>query len=390
MAARDEISLSIADVLRLPGLRPAQLLAGSDGDDRVIVRMNMMEVPDILPWVRPRELLVTSGYPLRGYDTRQLAELVRGLHAKGIGGLALKVGGRYLPHLPGEIISLANELQLPIIRMPLDLAFTDLQEQFYRQVLALHEAHVVSAAEQRQRGDRIRRLLESRTVDSALIQEWATEAQVPHTPQLVVVIRGRAELGIENYQRLAGRAAQEKWAAGWLLQAFGDCLIGLAPVVGDADELVSYVETFVATLPHVQAGLGGLAPAAADLPRSYRQALRAIEVAERFPTVDGTVAWWRLGLQRVVDSIMTAGVGEELVEAALGPVAKEPELRATLERFLRLNCSLAETARETHFHYNTIRQRVRRIEAALGPFVDNAQRRAELLIACEVDRHLRS
>ena len=40
------------------------------GLDRIVQRLNVMEVPDILPWVKPHELLLTTGYPLRDDPTR--------------------------------------------------------------------------------------------------------------------------------------------------------------------------------------------------------------------------------------------------------------------------------------------------------------------------------
>ena len=55
----------VREVLSAPILAGATVLAGASGLDRVVARVNVMEVPDILPWVKPDELLLTTGYPLR-------------------------------------------------------------------------------------------------------------------------------------------------------------------------------------------------------------------------------------------------------------------------------------------------------------------------------------
>ena len=45
-------------------LRKSRVVAGEQGLDNVVESVNVMEVPDILDWVRPGELLVTTMYPL--------------------------------------------------------------------------------------------------------------------------------------------------------------------------------------------------------------------------------------------------------------------------------------------------------------------------------------
>ena len=57
--------LTVRDVLELPSLRGAEVLAGHGGLRHLVQSVNVMEVPDILAWVKPNELLVTTGFPLR-------------------------------------------------------------------------------------------------------------------------------------------------------------------------------------------------------------------------------------------------------------------------------------------------------------------------------------
>jgi PucR family transcriptional regulator, purine catabolism regulatory protein len=94
--------LSLAAVLELPCLAGAEVLAGRSGLSGVVSRLNVMEVPDILPWVKPQELLLTTGYPLRAVP-ESLTALVEQLAARGLAGLAVK-RGRYLPDLPPAML----------------------------------------------------------------------------------------------------------------------------------------------------------------------------------------------------------------------------------------------------------------------------------------------
>ncbi|HEX8135605.1 MAG TPA: PucR family transcriptional regulator ligand-binding domain-containing protein, partial [Actinomycetes bacterium] len=55
---------SVGELLRLPALESAEVVAGAAGLDRVVQRLNVMTVPDILPWVKENEFLLATGYPL--------------------------------------------------------------------------------------------------------------------------------------------------------------------------------------------------------------------------------------------------------------------------------------------------------------------------------------
>src|SRR5215217_3954867 len=107
--------LSISDLLALPVLQGAQLIAGAVGRHRAVTRVNVMEVPDVLPYVREGELLVTTGYAVRDEPAR-LASLVRELHLRGVAALGIKLG-RYVDELPAAVAAVADELGFPVVRL---------------------------------------------------------------------------------------------------------------------------------------------------------------------------------------------------------------------------------------------------------------------------------
>ena len=137
--------LSVRAVLEMDCLRGATVMAGRDGLDRIVSRLNVMEVPDILPWVRPHELLLTTGYPLRGVaDT--LPALVRELADRGLAGIGVKLG-RYLDELPPEMLAEADRVGLPLVALPDGVGFADVINQVLSAVLH-RQAAVLSRAEE--------------------------------------------------------------------------------------------------------------------------------------------------------------------------------------------------------------------------------------------------
>ncbi len=133
-------------VLRTPVLSGSRVLAGAQGLSRPVTRLNVMEVPDIQPWVRPGELLLTVGYPVRD-DPDSLGELVEGLHARGVTALAIKLG-RYLDAVPDSVLAIADRLGFPVVSLPAHVSFDDvltdvLGELVNRQAKALARAERV-------------------------------------------------------------------------------------------------------------------------------------------------------------------------------------------------------------------------------------------------------
>ncbi|MHB1475530.1 MAG: PucR family transcriptional regulator ligand-binding domain-containing protein, partial [Dermatophilaceae bacterium] len=137
--------LSLRAVLEVDCLRGATVLAGHGGLDGIVNRLNVMEVPDILPWVRPHELLLTTGYPLRSVpDT--LPALVQELADRGLAGIGVKLG-RYLDQLPAAMLAEADRVGLPIIALPDGVAFDDVINQVLTAVLNRQAAVLARADE---------------------------------------------------------------------------------------------------------------------------------------------------------------------------------------------------------------------------------------------------
>jgi PucR family transcriptional regulator, purine catabolism regulatory protein len=137
--------LTVREALSASTLQDAKVLAGADGLGRVVQRLNVMEVPDILPWVKPHELLLTTAYPLREVPSG-LVELVPELDARGLAGLAIKLG-RYLDALPDGMLQRADELDFPIVQLPDNVGFDDILNQVLTGVLNRQAARLVRSEE---------------------------------------------------------------------------------------------------------------------------------------------------------------------------------------------------------------------------------------------------
>jgi purine catabolism regulator len=115
--------VSLREALKLAPLQRARVVAGAAGLDRLVHQINIMEVPDILPWVKPGQLLLTTAYPLRD-EHAALADLVPGLAARGLAGFAIKPS-RYIDEIPQVMVEAAERLAFPLIELPPDASFDE-------------------------------------------------------------------------------------------------------------------------------------------------------------------------------------------------------------------------------------------------------------------------
>lgn len=126
-------TLTVAGALELPALAGARLAAGHDGERRAIRVANIMEVPDIIRWMRGGEFLLTTAYAVRD-DERALTDLVPELAARGLAALGVKVGP-YLPRLPAPMLRRADELGFPIVELPGEVMLNDILSEVIGTVL---------------------------------------------------------------------------------------------------------------------------------------------------------------------------------------------------------------------------------------------------------------
>jgi len=118
------VPVSVADLLALPSLASARLVAGRGGLARAVRGVNVMEVPDILDWVQPDELLLTTAYPLRA-DPVALDTLVPRLAERGLAGIAIKPA-RYIETIPAGMLEAADRLDFPLIELSGDATFNEI------------------------------------------------------------------------------------------------------------------------------------------------------------------------------------------------------------------------------------------------------------------------
>ena len=126
-------------------LQKSRVIAGIRGLDNIVQSVNVMEVPDILEWVHPGELLVTTMYPLRD-DNAAIETLIPHLAKKGLAGLAVTPSD-YMDEFPEIMVKSANELGFPLIELPEKVSFIDIIQPITSEILKLQANELIESEE---------------------------------------------------------------------------------------------------------------------------------------------------------------------------------------------------------------------------------------------------
>ena len=116
------MALTLREVLEISPLDQSKVIAGAGGLDREVTYTSVMEVPNYIEMARDGELLLTTCYSIRN-NPPMLAKLLPLAHARGLAGLAIKP--RYLNPIPEVMIKCSNDLDLPLMKFPLEIRFDD-------------------------------------------------------------------------------------------------------------------------------------------------------------------------------------------------------------------------------------------------------------------------
>jgi purine catabolism regulator len=140
----------------------------------------------------------------------------------------------------------------------------------------------------------------------------------------------------------------------------------------------------------VSIGVGRRVDTPAELPRSFIEASRAVDVGRWAKGRHVTELFDELGLERLLAATPTDDLAE-FVQRTIGPLVEHDrtnhtDLVDTLAMWLETR-NMAEAARRMHVHYNTLKNRLDRIEAIIGPVLADAARALECEVAIHVERH---
>jgi PucR family transcriptional regulator, purine catabolism regulatory protein len=127
------VGITVREALRIGGLSRCRLAAGEKGLDRSIDSITVMEVPDVIRWLKGGVLLLTSLYPIKD-DEQAIGQLVQQLKEAGCAALAVKTA-QYVQEIPPTILNEGDRLGLPVIEIDNEVAYLDIMTPLMERIL---------------------------------------------------------------------------------------------------------------------------------------------------------------------------------------------------------------------------------------------------------------
>jgi len=399
------MSLTVADVLALPGLQSMALRAGAQGLENPVRWPYVAENEGIAEWVMGGELIFVTGIN-HPRDEANLLRLVREGHERVVAGMVILTGEEFIQRIPRAVIDEAERLGVPLLEQPYQLKMVVVTQ-------AIGTALVQEQMLGRSRQHVLEQLLDGDYQSLELLLQRAQGLRLP-----LAVPRQVALFKLEDSEQLFASAAEDAeqrlQACRTLLQRRLEQLLG---ELGEALPPVCQGEHWIALLParageqanrQLMATLldelnGALGPlrlylglsAAGHAPAHYAQGLgearQALVAAQSFPERLGLCCFNELGVLELLGAIRDRTLLDRFVDKVLGPLIgddsrHEPVLMPTLEAWFHENANLALAAQRLGVHRNTLSYRLQRIEALTGCAFDDPHQRLNIAVALQIWR----
>ncbi len=360
--------------------------AGQNGWSNSISWILLIEDINALRNFKGKDLAITTGFGFS--DEAQLLELTRQLSELQASGLIINTG-MYIHSIPGSVIDLCNENDLPLLTVPWHIQLFDMIKDLNIRVLLQGmadeqiSAAFIEAIEKPKNGSYRNDLLPYYDVDGTF------QVFVLDTGDLDVmdtVERRRLSFQIQIYLESISHNASFFY--------YDACFV---IIVNDVPEntLNEIIESFESRVQKrmpdqkLAVGIGSIFQDLENLTYSYMRAKAAVHMA--LNTGKRIVRFDEMGTERLFYLIRDPALKREMSTDILRPLLDYDEKNRSnyvrmLEVYLQSDGSIQQTAQDMFLHRNTVIYRMNNIKKMLGSELDTAEEKMKYLIACRLRR----
>lgn len=406
---RMHMGIECKDIIKLSKLKDLKLVGGENGLERnirwVYIAECVEDANDIVNWISGNELIVLTGYGLKG-DTNALLELINRLFQKNVAGIIINIGP-YFPCVPKEVTNLADVLSLPIFELPWQVKLVDITQE-------ICSAIVIKEIEKIDLENLLENILFSHIPVKSDIIQLAMHRDIDLKDNCVVGV-----LEIDNFtEYLTEKGVVEEskicdiknYFLNSLKQAFSRFTINALTMSKNKSVifLIKYNPDIKAKLPKIldevretlskrfsgiciSAGIGNSYKSIDNLRESYKQAEQALKVLRCQSKENNTYFYEDLGIYLILMKIDDLPLLDKLYNDMFTPIIEydkstNSKLLETFETYLDENCNIDKTSRKLFIHKNTLKYRLERIEKLLECDINDFQQLVKYEIGFKIGR----
>ena len=372
----------LRDLLQFRSLKNLELITGTECLDVNVGTVTVMEVPDVIQWLRGEDFLITSLYAI-GDDEEKQCRLLYDLLETRSACLAIKTG-KYAHRICDKMIDIANKNHFPLLRIPYEMTYIDIimdamnvimTESNRKEMLGKYISDIIfhpsPNEELLQEEGRLLKVDIEKDFFQSLILEFDTdEMQEGNVFRMI-------RFAVDRLANFTESLSEELFCGSFKMEKGMFFLL-----YSREEEVLEQYLPFVLTEMRVildslsipcdwKVGIGTIRKNVAGIRCSYEEAVQAMELGRIMEPMKKTYQFRDLELYSSLREILQHKQ-ESLFSSILGKL-KNQELVDTLIIYFECNGNMDETASRMYTHKNTIKYRLNKIKELTGLDVKNQE-----------------
>jgi len=407
------LAITVKDILEIAQAKGCTLATGGERLNRAVRYVDCMEIPDMEAWMRPNVLYITTGYAYSG-TKEEILSLIRSLNEAKAAALAIK--SRFIGKYLKDALKLAEEFRFPIILMPEELPFIELNYAVM-EALVKSQNNLIDKMKSRlaryNRREADKRLFIDLLTGNVTYEEESSlrisEQRWPKPPYRVMLLEAET-LGerlkelpeeemdeqLEKIEGIIREGLSAEKCTGIVLSNNGSfpCILkadAKEPDQGCFERLQEYISQKSGC--EMTVGVSGQGVSYQMFQDIYREARDALEIARSQRSGQRVVCIEKAGYWRLLKDISKQSVCREYVSGKLDALIRydeenESSLLETLETFVNHLGVRNMTATSLYLHRNTLMYRIKKIEHLTGYDLSDPNSILELSLALHLRRFM--
>lgn len=368
---RREKMATVKDILSIPALRKLRVIGGEQGLNKRVSYVTVMEVPDIVKWLKGNDFIITSLYAFKD-DIKEQIELIDKLADARCSCLAIKTGS-YVKELDKLIIERADCRGLVLVEIPSETTYIEIIVNAMDKIL---EDRDIDFMIEKYMKD----IIFNNYDDYEIILERGKllgfNIRDSHTLAITLSINSKAtDKDIDLLRRTSKKIAKE---SDMLLKFTYNPVVTVGKrstilfftneekdIRNNLQNIFKMINKYINEdkLKDIKVGVGSIGKGLDSLKASYFNSLEVLKLGKVFKTEEFMYLYDELKVYLVLEKFLREN-GHKIFDDIYREM--DDELLLTLETFYSNNMDIVETGKELFIHKNTVRYRLKKIKDITG------------------------
>lgn len=398
------MAITVKDIVELAQKKGCVLATGESKLSKEVYYVDTMEIPDMEAWMKPNVLYITTGYAYSGTKEKILS-LIKSLHDVNAAAIAIK--SRFIGAYMEEFLKLAEEYEFPIIIMPEELPFTELNYAVMEAlVTSQHHEEVKLKSEELNKRKADRKLFSDLLAGNVVINEelnqYFHEQNWPKPPYYIMLIEFEKLPGsytdkqFRNLEQCIRKVFVEEQFDSIVLsnRKIFPCIIKKGRKKYNQQYFERIKEVIAERSGHnVLMGISDENETYITFQMTYKEAINALEIAhirkKECPVVwNEKIGYWKLLKDMSQQQQCKEFVSKKIDALIQYDKENESDLIETLEALVNHLGARNITATSLYLHRNTLMYRIKKIENLTGYDLSDPESILELSLALRLNKSM--